>query len=329
MAIIGFVLKVISICVATLVGRLMRGRTLPRWSLTTELSVNVFRYTLKLAATREPDWFRKFQASLSPKSKLSDAQTNQKEQIESIDVEWFTPKNEVDERNVLLYLHGGGYVYGSIDGYRAFLVDLAVKSKTRVVAVDYRLAPEHKFPLAQQDVETIYSWLVSKGFPPKRIGIAGDSAGGGLTMSLLLSLKMQKRTQPAFGLLFSPWINPTADGGSMRKNEAYDIFTQQWLRDCFEQHIGDHDQKDPLVSAVDGDVDSLCPLYMTAGDAELFIDQIEELHSKILAAGGDSTLDRCADMVHDFPILMPNLEVSQQVMSRVVSHMGKHYPSHL
>ena len=327
MAVIGFVLKAMSILVATLFSRLVRGRTLPSWSLKSEVSVNVFRYVLKLAATKEPDWFRKFQASLDLKSNLTDAQINQKEQVEAIDVEWFIPRDEADDRNVVLYLHGGGYVYGSIDGYRAFLVDLAVKSKTRVLAVDYRLAPEHKFPSAQQDVETIYSWLVAKGFPPKRIGIAGDSAGGGLTMSLLFSLKMQKRTQPAFGLLFSPWVNPTAEGGSMRHNEAYDIFTQHWLQHCFEQFIGDHDKKDPLVSAVNGDVDSLCPLYMTAGDAELFIDQIEALHNKVLAAGGDSTLDRCVDMVHDFPILMRDLDVSQQTMSRVISHMHKHYPS--
>jgi len=135
-------------------------------------------------------------------------------QAGSVAAEWCaTP--DADERRAILYLHGGGYVSGSIAVYRSMAANLSRAAQARVLTIDYRLAPEHPFPAAVEDSIASYRWLLSLGIKPTRIVIAGDSAGGGLTAATLVAIRDAKLPLPAAGVLLSPMVDLEATGESM------------------------------------------------------------------------------------------------------------------
>ncbi len=128
--------------------------------------------------------------------------------IPGIPAVWLVPENATDGR-ALLYLHGGGYTIGSIRSYRNMVSHLASASRCRALLVEYRLAPENRFPCAVEDAVTSYRWLLSRGYDPEDIAIAGDSAGGGLAAATLVSLRDAGDPLPAAAMLLSPWTDLT------------------------------------------------------------------------------------------------------------------------
>ncbi len=128
-----------------------------------------------------------------------------------VKAEWITAKNAAPDR-VIMYLHGGGYVMGSIDTHRELVARLSKAAQARGLAIDYRLAPENPFPAAVDDSITVYRWLLAQGYKPERIVIAGDSAGGGLAVSTLLALRDLGASLPAAAVCISPWVDFEAEG---------------------------------------------------------------------------------------------------------------------
>jgi len=189
-----------------------------------------------------------------------------------VNAEWISAPGASADR-VILYLHGGGYVVGSINTHRAMVSRIARASNARALAIDYRLAPEHPFPAAVEDTIAAYRWLLAQGYKPGRIVIAGDSAGGGLAIVALLAIRDAGLQMPACAVPISPWTDLEGTGESVRTRAAKDVMvTQENLAHSAKQYYGTHDPKDPLVSPVHANFRGLPPMLIHVGDAEILLD---------------------------------------------------------
>jgi acetyl esterase/lipase len=204
------------------------------------------------------------------------------------------------EECVVLYLHGGGYVGGSIASHRNLTSHLARASCCAVLSVDYRRAPETPHPAAVEDACTAFRWLVRAGHRPARLAIAGDSAGGGLALGTQLRLRDAGDPLPAASVLISPWVDLTCAGESMRTHVARDpVVTPAaiaWLAGLFLGSAGSTD--DPLASPLAGDLAGLPPMLIHVGEDEVLLSDSERLAEKATAAGVDVTLEVWPEMVH-------------------------------
>ena len=179
--------------------------------------------------------------------------------IEGIPAEWVSAPNAASNR-VFLYLHGGAYFLGSCNTHRDLAARLSRATATRVLVIEYRLAPEHPFPAAIEDALTAYLWLLSSGFAPEQIVIGGDSAGGGLTLATFLSLKDNGDPLPASAILLSPWTDMEGTGESMETRADFD----PWLKPDQSRatpalYIRDLDPRHPLVSPIYADLQGFRP----------------------------------------------------------------------
>src|SRR5260370_697402 len=186
---------------------------------------------------------------------------------------------------VLLYLHGGGYFGCSAESHRPITVFFALQG-FRVFAPDYRLAPESQFPAAVDDAVAVYRGLLSAGYPPEHIVIAGESAGGGLTLSLMLSLRSVGVPLPAAAALYSPWTDLAATGDSIRTNsERCAMFCGSDVAASARYYLGDTDPRNPLASPLYSDLTGLPPLLIHVGADEALHDDSTRLAVRARAAG--------------------------------------------
>jgi len=204
--------------------------------------------------------------------------------------EWIVPHGSSD--GTLLYLHGGGYVACSAATHRPITAGLARLSGRRVFCPNYRLAPEHRFPAALDDAVAAYRWLLSRGVAPGSLAVAGDSAGGGLTLALLLRLRDAGLPLPACAVCFSPWTDLTASGDSIRTNDGKcALFRPENFAPAARGYLGDESPRNPYASPFFGDLSGLPPLLLQVGSPELLLDDSRRVHEKVLRAGGACRLD--------------------------------------
>ena len=162
--------------------------------------------------------------------------------------EWSTSP-AADPSRVILFLHGGGYISGSIESHRPLATEIGRAAGARTLALAYRLAPEHPFPAAVEDVVAAYRFLLGQGFAPSHIAIAGDSAGGGLTLALMIVARERGLTQPACGWCISPWVDLEASGHSITTKAAIDPFIQKdYLTELAAAYLKGADARAPLAS---------------------------------------------------------------------------------
>ncbi|HEV1993284.1 MAG TPA: alpha/beta hydrolase [Candidatus Acidoferrum sp.] len=186
---------------------------------------------------------------------------------------------------VLLYLHGGGYFGCSAESHRSITVFFALQG-FRVFAPDYRLAPENRFPAAVEDAVAVYRALLSTGYPSQRIVIAGESAGGGLALSLMLALRAASVPLPAAAALFSPWTDLAATGDSIRTNtDRCAMFIGADVAASARYYLGDTDPRNPLASPLYADLSGLPPLLIHVGADEVLRDDSTRLAERARAAG--------------------------------------------
>ncbi|MCB2078158.1 MAG: alpha/beta hydrolase fold domain-containing protein [Novosphingobium sp.] len=203
------------------------------------------------------------------------------------------------EDRALLYLHGGGYVVGSAQGYRGLAAELARAAGATGFAIDYRLAPDHRFPIAIEDAVSAYAALIEHGFTPDRIALAGDSAGGGLALALLVALRDRDLPLPSAALLLSPWTDLACDSPSMTGKAAEDpSLNHQALRVCADRYRGDADVRTPLASPLHADLRGLPPLLIQVGSAEILLDDAVDTARAAGAAGTSVRLEIWPDMPH-------------------------------
>jgi epsilon-lactone hydrolase len=173
----------------------------------------------------------------------------------------------------ILYLHGGGYILMSPQTHRPITTRLAAWSEARLFALDYRLAPEHPFPAALDDAVAAYRALIEAGTPPDHIAVAGDSAGGGLALALLVALRDAGDTLPACAVAFSPWTDLAAAGQSVIDNEHTEVMlSSRLIAPTARLYLGDTPATDPLASPVYADLTGLPPLLVQVSDSEILLD---------------------------------------------------------
>lgn len=200
----------------------------------------------------------------------------------------------------VLYLHGGSYTAGSLVSNRAFAGRMARAFDLELITVDYRLAPEHPFPAGLDDARTVYSSLMDR-MPSDNIIVAGDSAGGGLSTALLLSLRDGGEAMPRGAVLFSPWLDLTLSSGSITTCAAADpLLREASLRRSARAYAGD-DLRRPLVSPVFADPAGLPPLLILVGTAEILLDDSRTFAERARAAGVDVELDVEDGLIHVWP----------------------------
>lgn len=220
---------------------------------------------------------------------------------------------------VILYLHGGGYALGSIDAHRAFLARLTSATRTRVLAIDYRLAPEHPFPAALEDAMVAYLWLTSQGVDPAQIIIAGDSAGGGLTLAMLVALRNDGKPLPAGAVSISPWTDLALTGASIQgKANADPVLDADDLAIYARYYAGERDMTSPLISPLYADLTGLPPLLIQVGADEVLLDDAVRCADRARAAGVEVTLEVWDGMFHVFQML-PFLRETKEAMEQIAA----------
>ncbi len=234
-----------------------------------------------------------------------------------VDAEWVR-WSESDGDAVLLYLHGGGYVFGGPDGHRDLAWRLAKEGNISVLVVDYRLAPEHPFPAAVDDATASYKWLLGNGYSAEKILVAGDSAGGGLSVALMLNLKNLGLPLPVAAALISPWTDLAATGESVAANaEADSMISPEALEKFADLYLGDRDPKAPLASPLYGDLTDLPPMMVVVGSIEVLLSDSERLVERINDAGGTASLSVWPGMPHVFPILAARVPEARQAVTEI------------
>lgn len=215
----------------------------------------------------------------------------------------------------ILYLHGGGYYFCSPKSHRALVFGLATRVGAPTFSLDYRLAPEHRFPGALEDAMAAYRHLVASGTPPGSIVIAGDSAGGGLALATLVALRDAGDPLPAGGLLFSPWTDLAASGATIRSNDGADpMFSGPAIGRAARVYLGDTPATHPYASPVYADLQGLPPLFIQAGSTEVLLDDSRRVADKTRAAGGTVELQVWPKMPHVWQLFTPFIPEARQAL---------------
>jgi monoterpene epsilon-lactone hydrolase len=232
--------------------------------------------------------------------------------IDGIPSEWISPSGVKSEK-VILHLHGGGYVTGGINSHQMMCVLMAQTLKMSVLLPEYRLAPEHPFPAALDDALKVYRWLLAKGHQPADILLSGDSAGGGLSLALVLSLRDAGEPLPAALLCMSPWTDLALKGGSYISNaRAEAVLQEDALREWAACYFGQEKPEHPLISPLYADFHGFPPLLIQVGSQEILLDDARNLAQKARADGVDVTLKIWEGMWHDWQALGSLIPESRQ-----------------
>ena len=223
-----------------------------------------------------------------------------------------------DDSRVVLYLHGGGYVIGSIKSHRYLMQNVSRQSGARTLGLDYRLAPENPFPAAVEDATKAYRWLLAQGYQPKNIAIAGDSAGGGLTLATLVNLRNEGDPLPAAGVLISPWTDLSGEADSVTSRADSDpMVSADGLYGLGQQYLNGADVKNPLASPVFADLTGLPPLLVHVGGREVLYDDAITVVNNAKTAGVEVELLDEAEMFHVWHAFSPMLDEAQEAIDQM------------
>lgn len=250
-------------------------------------------------------------------------------QCESVDAggvkaEWVVAPGAADDR-LILYLHGGGYVMGSINTHREMVSHISRAAQARVLIIDYRLAPEHPFPAAVEDSTAVYLWLLKQGFDPAKIVVAGDSAGGGLTVATLVALRDEKIPRPAAAVCLSPWVDLEGRGESMTtKAEADPMVQREALIKIANAYLAGTDARTPLAAPLYADLQGLPPMLIQVGTSETLLDDSVRLAERAKGAGVDVTLEPWEDMIHVWHFYASVVPEAQEAVKRIGRFIQEH-----
>jgi acetyl esterase/lipase len=257
--------------------------------------------------------------SQSAKAPLHEGTTITVVDAGGVPAEWVDPATSPAKGHALLYLHGGGYVMGSIATHRALASHLAAAAATRVLLIDYRLAPENPFPAAVDDAVAAWRWLIGPGGGEAAHSvIAGDSAGGGLAAATVLALKDAGDPLPAAAVLISPFVDMEATGESHTTRAADDpMIDGDSLKAMVTAYVGSGDPRNPLASPIHGDWTGAPPLLIQVGTNEVLIDDSRTLTAVCEKAGVDVTLEEWDKMVHVWHSFCGLIAEADQAVDRI------------
>ncbi|MFZ2177246.1 MAG: alpha/beta hydrolase [Rhodococcus sp. (in: high G+C Gram-positive bacteria)] len=228
--------------------------------------------------------------------------------------------------NVLVWFHGGGYVMGSPHGYRHAAAALSRALGSVVVLPDYRLAPEHPFPAALEDAAAVVDALIAE-YGSERTIVGGDSAGGGLTVSVLVDIRNRGATLPAAAVAVSPLADFTASGASVTTNRDIDlVITERSIGMLAAAYLRGHDRDHPLASPVFADLTGLPPILLLASDSEILLDDAVRIHNSVRVAGGVSTLSVYPNTCHAWTLFTEFLPQARNGVDEIARFAGKVLP---
>lgn len=312
--------------ISAVFSRLFRGARRPGWTWLLDIGAACARAHLEQAAKYPNiiDQRRYLRTLYVPSDAFSQVHAGPVD-AGGVPAWWLAPHNDAGEA-IVYYLHGGGYVCEprQPDDLAA---QVALVTRSRTLALGYRLAPEHPFPAAIEDALAGYRFLLEQGVNPARLAIAGDSAGGGLALATLLSLREAKERMPALALLLSPWVDLSCQRASMAGNAQYDYLNPKIVLQWANMYTGGGDLRDPLVSPLNARLDGLPPLYIQAGGAEIFIDQIKSFEQQARANGARVQLDIWEHMPHDFQAFGRRFLESRQALDKLGEVFRHHIPA--
>lgn len=241
-----------------------------------------------------------------------------------VDGEWILPADAPRDK-AILYFHGGGFRIGSVSSHRDLIARIAVASGCRVLAIDYRLAPEHRFPAALDDALAAYDWGLRQGLKPCNIVFAGDSAGGNLALAAMLALRERALPLPVSAVLMSPWTDMAATGASyFSRADADPIHQRAMIQALAKNYLGARgDPRHPLASPLHADLGGLPPLLIQVGDRETVRDDSVVLAEKARTAGVDVDLQIWDGMIHVFQ-MFAEIPEAQRAITSVAGFLHRH-----
>ena len=241
-----------------------------------------------------------------------------------VPAEWITAP-ESQAGRVIMYLHGGGYLFGSVRTHRVMLAHMARAAKARILALDYRLAPEIPFPAPVEDSVSAYQWLLGQGTTAEKLVIAGDSAGGGLTVAALVALRGVGEPMPAAGVCISPWTDMESTGESMTTNaEADPSVSKERLLKIARVYLAGKDPRAPLASPIHADLTGLPPMLLQVGGIEVLLDDSALLKARAKEAGVPVEMEVWNDMPHVWHHYAPILPEARQAIGKIGEFVLKH-----
>ncbi|HEV7902449.1 MAG TPA: alpha/beta hydrolase [Pyrinomonadaceae bacterium] len=253
-------------------------------------------------------------------------QVNDRSHGVSVRGEWIEPERADEGDGVIFYIHGGGYVACSAATHRPLTAALARLARRRVFSLDYRLAPEHRYPAALDDAVAAYGWLLTReGVPASAISFVGDSAGGGLVLSSLLRVRDARVPLPACAVCFSPWTDLAGAGESQRSNDGLcAMFRTENAAEFAPAYLGDASPLDPYASPAYADLAGLPPILLQVGSTELLLDDARRVHHKIQEAKGSSRLEIYADVAHGWQMLDGFVPEARAALRQAASFINEH-----
>lgn len=245
--------------------------------------------------------------------------------IDGVAAEWSIAPGS-DASRVLLYFHGGGYCSGSIRSHRRLVTEAGRAAGVRTLALAYRLAPEARFPAAVDDAMKAWRFLRRSGIAAEGIIVGGDSAGGGMTLALLTSLRDQGAALPACGWLISPWTDMTLSGATLATKDSVDpLIHAGYLAELADAYLGPgFDRRDPRVSPLYADLQGLPPLLIQVGSAETLLADATRLAEAAGAADVAVTLEIWPRMIHAWPLWNARLEEGRKALVAAGAFMRRH-----
>ncbi|MBN7771093.1 alpha/beta hydrolase [Marinobacter daepoensis] len=225
-------------------------------------------------------------------------------------------------KGTVIYFHGGGYVMGSPDTHRGLAGYLASLSGCEIVLPDYRLAPEHPYPAATDDAEAVYLTLLNQGLKPNTIALAGDSAGGGLSVALAMRLRDHGHPLPSSITCFSPWTDLTEQ--ALYSPDCEPVLHAAWTCKAASMYAADTPLTHPLISPVYGDLSDLPPLLIQVGSQEILLNDARRLADAAKRDHVKTTLEIYNNLWHVFQIHAPQLDRAREALAFAGEHINQH-----
>lgn len=294
---LGLVLRAFGI---TFSSRRRQGPLYPGWSFSFEMFTRILALRARsLDPLSLPERRRRQEKDGDREAKRMRRAVERREAtVGGVPGEWFVPAGQSPTRTIL-YLHGGAFMEGSSRTHAEFIMRLAQDGAARIFAPNYRLAPEHPFPAQLEDARAVYRALLADGVRPADLIVAGDSAGGTLTVVLLVSLRDAGEPLPSRAALLSPWTDLPDRSGSLQENARRDWAAPEDFDRWVRQYVGQGDPKNPLISPAYADLRGLPPLRLEVGTAEMLLDQVRAFAARAREAGVPLDYRENEGMVHN------------------------------
>ncbi|MCP4669939.1 MAG: alpha/beta hydrolase [Desulfobacula sp.] len=244
--------------------------------------------------------------------------------INTIQAQWLQPE-VYNKKYIIMYIHGGGYVAGSIKSHKDLASRIALACEAKTMIFNYRLAPEHPFPAGLEDVKTTYQWLLNSYTSEYKISIVADSAGAGLALGLLSLLLKESKPLPVCAVLLSPWVDLECKNKSLvEKTEKDPLLNLRALKSTARLYTDHDDLSNPLISPINNDFTGICPILIQTGENEVLIDDSKNLAKKLENAGAIVKLDIWKGMFHVWHYFARYLPEGKHAIKKIGDFVNKY-----